>query len=102
MMNEFLNMTVLWAALAFVAVLIVMPFAIRLAVKCGFVDVPGGRKAHESPVPLVGGLVIFPLFMISIWMFTAEKLLALLGSRGMDNERWPKPSLDLDLLNPAR
>ena len=95
MMNEFLNMTVLWAALAFVAVLIVMPFAIRLAVKCGFVDVPGGRKAHESPVPLVGGLVIFPLFMIlntlsgapldAVWPLCAGMML-LLGVGAVDDK----------------
>lgn len=51
--------------LAFLAVFVLVPFARILAFKAGFVDNPGGRKQHEGAVPLVGGLVIFPVFMVA-------------------------------------
>jgi len=35
------------------------PIYIRLAVSRGWLDRPGGRKAHDSPVPTMGGLVVF-------------------------------------------
>jgi UDP-GlcNAc:undecaprenyl-phosphate GlcNAc-1-phosphate transferase len=35
----------------------------RLAPTIGMVDVPGGRKHHGHPVPLVGGLAIFAAFL---------------------------------------
>ncbi len=47
-----------------VLVLILMPFARRFAISSGFVDEPGGRKTHKDPVPPIGGLIIFPSFMI--------------------------------------
>jgi UDP-GlcNAc:undecaprenyl-phosphate GlcNAc-1-phosphate transferase len=36
----------------------------RLAPSMGIVDQPGGRKAHEHPVPLVGGLGIFAALLV--------------------------------------
>jgi len=50
------------AALAAVAALV--PRACRLAVRYRFVDRPGGRKGHKGAVPPVGGLVVFPVFII--------------------------------------
>jgi hypothetical protein len=50
-------------AAAFAAVLVLIPLIRRLALRIGFVDEPGGRKQHDSPVPPVGGLVIFPVFI---------------------------------------
>lgn len=55
--------TWLYTALIFVLTLIVIPFARKLAIKTGFVDNPGGRKTHDEPVPPVGGIVIFSLFL---------------------------------------
>lgn len=49
---------------AFVAVLVLMPRFIKLAVCAGFVDQPGGRKRHVSPVPPIGGLVIFSVMIV--------------------------------------
>ncbi|MCB1562000.1 MAG: undecaprenyl/decaprenyl-phosphate alpha-N-acetylglucosaminyl 1-phosphate transferase [Alphaproteobacteria bacterium] len=50
--------------LAFLAVAALVPLARIFALKADFVDRPGGRKQHEGAVPLVGGLVIFPVFMV--------------------------------------
>ena len=41
-----------------------MPFARKAGLQCGLGDKPGGRKKHDDIVPLVGGLVIFPVFMV--------------------------------------
>lgn len=57
----------LWPALfcaSFAAMLALIPLARHLALAGGFVDQPGGRKRHEGAVPPVGGLVIFPVFMV--------------------------------------
>jgi UDP-GlcNAc:undecaprenyl-phosphate/decaprenyl-phosphate GlcNAc-1-phosphate transferase len=48
---------------AFVIVMGLIPLAVFLAHRAGFVDRPGGRKKHSAPVPPVGGLIIFPIYM---------------------------------------
>ncbi len=64
MMEIFLNNLFV----AFAAVLILMPLARKAARQSGFVDVPQGRKQHHKPVPPIGGLVIFPVFIaVSLW-----------------------------------
>lgn len=50
------------AAMALVAV--VLPIAVRVSVRAGFVDRPQGRKEHGRPVPPIGGLVIMPIFLL--------------------------------------
>ena len=48
------------AALATVAA---TPLFIRVALRLGWVDRPGGRKAHSRPTPTLGGVVVFvPVF----------------------------------------
>lgn len=51
--------------LAFAAVLAIIPPARKLALRYGMTDKPGGRKHHEDEVPLIGGLVIFPVFILA-------------------------------------
>lgn len=67
-MGDFFGLPILdfWLPpiIAFFAVLIIIPVARELAIALGLTDKPGGRKEHEDEVPLVGGLVIFPVFMI--------------------------------------
>ncbi len=38
---------------------LLVPLSIRLAHRCGAVDVPGGRKTHQQPTPRLGGLALF-------------------------------------------
>ncbi len=51
----------------FVIVALVTPVLSKLAIARGFVDQPdddkGGRKNHDAPVPPIGGLIIFGVFM---------------------------------------
>ena len=53
---------------AAVAVGTLVPFACRFAHRIDFLDRPGGRKKHEDEVPPVGGLVIFPVFMLLVFL----------------------------------
>ena len=78
--------------ITFLAVLALIPVARWLAVRCGFVDEPGGRKKHEGAVPPIGGLVVFPVFMLmllflgvstqpaTLWFFAALSLLLVTGA----------------------
>jgi len=51
--------------IAFIAVLAIIPTARELAISFRLVDHPDDeRKHHDDEVPLIGGLVIFPVFMI--------------------------------------
>ncbi len=50
--------------ISFVVVAALIPVACIVARKAGLTDKPGGRKDHEGEVPLVGGLVIVPVFII--------------------------------------
>ncbi|MFP4313982.1 MAG: MraY family glycosyltransferase [Alphaproteobacteria bacterium] len=67
-MGEFFGLPILdfWLPpiIAFAAVLLCVPVARELGIALGLTDKPGGRKNHDEEVPLVGGLVIFPVFMI--------------------------------------
>ncbi len=74
----------------FIAVALLIPLVRRLAAKTGFLDHPGGRKQHEQAVPPVGGLVIFPVFMLAAaihgvnvqqaWLFAGIALFLIAGA----------------------
>lgn len=49
---------------AFAATVTLLPLLRAFARRHGFVDRPGGRKKHEDLIPPVGGLAVFPVFMI--------------------------------------
>lgn len=49
---------------AFVACIIFFFFGKKLAASIGLVDAPGGRKNHEGAIPLIGGIVIVPVFAV--------------------------------------
>jgi UDP-GlcNAc:undecaprenyl-phosphate GlcNAc-1-phosphate transferase len=73
--------------LALVLVLALVPPLKMLAPKIGLIDHPCERKAHEGIVPLIGGIVIFPVFII----------LSLLSGAGLAGN-WPLYSAILILL----
>lgn len=51
-------MAIVAALLAFVTTTVFM-FSLRpLAIAVGLVDIPGGRKRHDGPVPLIGGIAM--------------------------------------------
>ena len=50
--------------IAFIAVLVMIPAMRRLALKSGYVDTPGGRKDHAEPTPPIGGIILFPVFIL--------------------------------------
>jgi UDP-GlcNAc:undecaprenyl-phosphate GlcNAc-1-phosphate transferase len=45
-------------ALSLVAVLALVPVAMRIALRTGFVDVPGGYKGHSRSTPYLGGMAV--------------------------------------------
>jgi UDP-GlcNAc:undecaprenyl-phosphate/decaprenyl-phosphate GlcNAc-1-phosphate transferase len=50
--------------LAMAAALAATPVARRAAIRLDIVDHPGGRKAHHSPVPYLGGVAIYLAFIL--------------------------------------
>lgn len=84
MSDIFLQIAFLFTA-ALLLVGLFVPYACRLAHRIDFLDRPGGRKKHEDEIPPVGGLVIFPVFMLlvalsgkadsSFWAFSVAILL---------------------------
>ncbi|MBW2146442.1 MAG: undecaprenyl/decaprenyl-phosphate alpha-N-acetylglucosaminyl 1-phosphate transferase [Deltaproteobacteria bacterium] len=52
--------------LSFLIVYLLTPALRRLALSIGAVDLPGERKIHRSPVPRMGGVVIFIAFYIPV------------------------------------
>lgn len=69
----------LWQVpLAFFAVLALVPVLGGLAPVLGLLDRPDARKNHEGAVPLIGGLVILPVFVA----------VEILGGAGL-GENWP-------------
>lgn len=63
-METSLLMLVNIGLVAFAAVVALTVHFRRVAIAVGFVDRPGGRKDHETVVPPIGGLVIFPVFVV--------------------------------------
>lgn len=51
---------------AFALVAIIMHPAMRIAVRGGFVDRPDERKAHDTNIPPIGGLLVFPVFILTV------------------------------------
>ncbi len=58
----------------FVLMLGLVPLARKLARRLGYMDAPGGRKQHEKAVPPIGGLVMFPVFMIAVVLCAGSDL----------------------------
>ena len=67
---------------ALVASAVVIRLAIPIARRIGLVDKPGGHKAHEGQVPLVGGVGIYVAVtsVLLIGAFAQPDAFALFGS----------------------
>lgn len=52
---------------AMLASLVTVPLAIRLGHRYGLLDLPGKRKRHKKPTPVIGGLAMF----VSVWVTVA-------------------------------
>jgi len=48
------------------AVLLIIPFFIRLARRLDFLDYPSALKIHATPTPLLGGLAVFAGFVVAV------------------------------------
>jgi len=60
----------LWPLLvALVACALLVPLVIRLSRRTGMLAVPGGRHAHATPTPLLGGLAMFVGFAVAVLIF---------------------------------
>ncbi len=60
------------ATLLFAAVLtfVLTPLAMRLGVRWGLVDRPGGRRKHAGVIPRTGGLALFGGFFVTVLLIT--------------------------------
>lgn len=94
---------------ALVVSYLLTPLAMRLGVKLGMVDQPGGRRIHEKPTPRSGGLAVYAALCISLWLTTSVvnfpvmpafshtwvlaviRVGALLVVLGMIDDRWEVP-----------
>ena len=60
-----------FAALGLVVTFVLFRIGIKYAPKVGLVDKPdhdvGGRKAHEGIIPLIGGLIIIPVYTTLVY-----------------------------------
>ena len=50
--------------------LIATPVVRRIAIRCGAIDVPGGRRVHSAPTARFGGLAVY--FAIIIGLLSAS------------------------------
>lgn len=65
-MIEFISNNVLFPFfLAFISTVIFVALLMPLANRLNLVDVPGGRKLHQAPTPLVGGICMFLAFVLA-------------------------------------
>ncbi len=57
------------AGLAFAGVFILVPLLVPLATRLGLTDKPDGRKQHEAPTPMHGGLTILLVLVTTAAIF---------------------------------
>lgn len=70
--------TVLFVPLSALSALLLCLFAEPIAIKLRLLDIPGGRKSHQHPTPLMGGLAFLLAFCpwALIWAFLAPSNIA--------------------------
>ena len=53
----------------FLTTLLIIPFIKKLALRTNIIAYPGGRRNHEKPTPLLGGVAIFLPFAVVFVLF---------------------------------
>ena len=61
----------------FIISLFLIPLGIKFGHKIGLVDQPGGRKKHDGAIPLIGGLIIIPIFSALVFIADIPSLMPL-------------------------
>ncbi len=56
-----------FAGLGLVVTFVLFRIGIKYASRFGLMDTPGGRKKHEGAIPLIGGLIIIPVFATLVY-----------------------------------
>lgn len=64
-------------AVTFIASLIFVKLAQKVAIYIGAIDIPNKRSAHKTPTPLLGGIGIFLSFLLGYMLFGRESTLML-------------------------
>jgi UDP-GlcNAc:undecaprenyl-phosphate GlcNAc-1-phosphate transferase len=64
----------------FAAALGLTPVSRQIAIRFGVVDKPNQRKIHTDHKPLMGGLAIYLAFVLSLLLFSPERLMTELGA----------------------
>lgn len=67
----------------FIASVLLVPIAKKLALYIGALDVPNERKVHKVPIPRLGGLAIFGAFLLGYILYgeiTTQMISILIGS----------------------
>lgn len=59
--------------LAAVVSMVLTPVALRLAVRVGVLDEPGGHKSHHHPTPYLGGLAMVVAFTLAVLAAAAAR-----------------------------
>lgn len=70
------------AVAGFAISLMLFWLGIRYAPQIGLVDKPGGRKKHDGAVPLIGGLIVVPVFSVLCLVAQIHSLMLLLPLLG--------------------
>lgn len=69
--------------ITFVASIILVPLAKRIAHHVGAIDIPNKRKVHKNPMPRMGGIAIYGAFLLGYILYgdtTTQMLSILIGS----------------------
>lgn len=75
-MNSDLFYVLITAVFGLVVAVVGLPLVRKVALQNGIVAVPGGRRNHQKPTPLLGGLVItipFALVFLAFYLFFASQ-----------------------------
>lgn len=56
----------------FMVALILLKVGEVVGVRLGYVDVPAGRKQHEAPTPVIGGLFMCGAFLLALLFFSCD------------------------------